>query len=195
MPRHKEFDPDEALGKAMHVFWRKGYEGTSIQDLVEAMGINRFSLYATFGDKHALYLAAVERYRRTVVEERLRQLEQSPDGLAAIRRYFAGVVDFLFGQEHARGCFCTNAAIEMATHDRATAALVAAHQKRMNTAFHQVLLRASQRGEIQKHQDLSELAVFLTSVTQGLAVVGKASLDRAAMQSVVRVALSCLTRS
>ena len=77
MPRPKAFDPDAALHKAMQVFWERGYEATSVDDLVQCMGINRFSLYSTFGGKHQLFVAALERYRDTIVADLVGELEQS----------------------------------------------------------------------------------------------------------------------
>ena len=78
----------------MQVFWERGYEATSVQDLVQGMGINRFSLYSTFGSKHQLFVAALERYRDTIVADLVGELEQSAAGLAAIRQFFTRLVDF-----------------------------------------------------------------------------------------------------
>src|SRR5215831_3253346 len=94
MPRPKAFDPDEALQKAMQVFWERGYAATSVEDLVQRMGINRFSLYSTFGGKHQLFVAALERYRETIVADLVGALEQSAAGRAAIRHFFTRLVDF-----------------------------------------------------------------------------------------------------
>ena len=88
MARPKGFDPAVALDRAAAVFWENGYAATSVQDLVDRMGINRFSLYDTFGDKRALYLAALDHYQRKRGERLIRVLEETPDGLAAIRAYF-----------------------------------------------------------------------------------------------------------
>ena len=74
MPRPKAFDPDAALQQAMQVFWERGYEATSVQDLVQGMGINRFSLYSTFGGKHQLFVTALERYRDTIVADLLARI-------------------------------------------------------------------------------------------------------------------------
>ena len=93
MPRPKAFDPDDVLHKAMQVFWERGYEATSMQDLVDCMGINRFSLYSTFGDKHQLFLAALARYRDKVVARLVDELEWSDAGLAAIRQFFTRLID------------------------------------------------------------------------------------------------------
>src|SRR6266851_1586631 len=88
MPRQKEFDREAALDGAMAAFWTKGYTATSIEDLVTRMGIQRGSLYATFGDKRSLFLSALGRYQRVVTRELLAALEAPGSGLAAIRRFF-----------------------------------------------------------------------------------------------------------
>src|SRR5260370_37968341 len=97
MPRHKEFDQDQALHKAMEVFWSRGYEAASIQDLVRHMGINRQSIYDTFGDKHALYLQALDRYR-AVESRRLIELLERPGSVKkSLRQLFGEVVERALG--------------------------------------------------------------------------------------------------
>src|SRR5882762_5197437 len=97
MARHKEFDRDEALHKAMEVFWSRGYKATSIQDLVKHMGINRQSLYDTFGDKHALYLLALDRYREIEVRKLFDLLERPGSVKKNLRQLFAAVVEGALG--------------------------------------------------------------------------------------------------
>jgi TetR/AcrR family transcriptional repressor of nem operon len=104
MARPKEFDPDQALDRAVELFWRKGYEATSIQDLVEALGINRSSLYGTFGDKHALYLAAIDRYCEDVVAPRVAELDQAASPRAAIRQLFLSLPTRATRRRERRGC-------------------------------------------------------------------------------------------
>src|ERR1051326_3516607 len=112
MARHKEFDREEALQKAMEVFWERGYEATSIQDLVEQMGINRQSLYDTFGDKHALYLAALDHYREVEGGKMFKLLERQGSVKKTLRKLFGGVVECSVGGGHRRGWFLGNAMSE-----------------------------------------------------------------------------------
>src|SRR5712692_608944 len=109
MARHKEFDRDEALQKATEVFWARGYEGTSIQRLVGHMGINRQSLYDTFGDKHALYLQSLDRYCQLESQKAIELLENSASVKKAVRKLFAGVVEGALCDTQRRGCFAGNA--------------------------------------------------------------------------------------
>src|SRR3977135_2157179 len=114
MARHKEFDRAEALHKAMEVFWSRGYEAASIQDLIKHMGINRQSLYDTFGDKHALYLQALDRYREIESRKLLDLLERCGSVKRALRRLFARVVEGSLCAGERRGCFLGNAMSELA---------------------------------------------------------------------------------
>lgn len=110
MPRQKEFDPERVLEKAMGVFWEKGYHATSVRDLVERMGINRFSMYDTFGGKRQLFLAALDRYTRRTRDGMLGALERSDQGLPAIRQYLMSVVDEYSARSGWRGCLMINSA-------------------------------------------------------------------------------------
>src|SRR6201986_4496734 len=114
MARHKEFDRDEALQKAMEVFWSRGYEAASIQDLVEHMGINRQSLYDTFGDKHSLFLQALDRYREVEGRKLFGLLEQSGSVKRALRQGFEVVVEGSLGGGERRWCCVGNATSELA---------------------------------------------------------------------------------
>src|SRR5437879_13191066 len=122
MARHKEFDSDEALNKAMEVFWSRGYEAASIQDLVKNMGINRQSLYDTFGDKHALYLQTLDRYRE-VEGRRMLELLGPPGSVKKTRRLsFEGVIERALCDRPRRGCCMGNAVSESAGRCKETAA-------------------------------------------------------------------------
>lgn len=176
----------------MEVFWRKGYEAASIQDLVEQMGINRFSLYDTFGDKHQLFLAALERYRQKMAYEKLQPIENSQEGLGAIRRYFSDILGWALSEQGRYGCLITNSAVEMAPHDQEAAACIRAHLKRMDAVFYKALLRAREKGEIGKTRNLRDLARFLTSSAQGLGVLAKASPERKELEGTLRTIFAAL---
>jgi TetR/AcrR family transcriptional repressor of nem operon len=195
VPRHKEFDPDQALEKAMQVFWRQGYEATSVDDLVKHMGINRFSLYDTFGDKHQLFLAALDRYRQRVMGERLQVLERSQEGLGAIRRHFEGIAEAACSQAGRLGCLMTNSTVELAPDDKDAAAKIRFTLKGIEEAFYEALQRARRKREIPKSKNLRDLARFLTNSAQGLAVLAKARPARPQLESIVRTTLAALKKS
>ncbi|EWM18325.1 TetR/AcrR family transcriptional regulator [Kutzneria sp. 744] len=119
MVRHKEFDPDTAVADAMDLFWRRGYEATSVQDLVEHTGVGRRSMYDTFGDKHSLYLRALDRYL-TLAEDGFRE-KAAADGLSAIRSLFSLLLES--PADDFRGCLFVNSSTGM----RFLFALLAAH--------------------------------------------------------------------
>ena len=120
MARPREFEREEVVRKALAVFWRQGYQATSVQDLVGATGLNRGSLYGTFGDKHGLFLEAVEYYRTNVTAQRLARLEEPGPARDRIATFFKEVIEFSVGEGRLLGCLMTNAAIERAPHDRDT---------------------------------------------------------------------------
>jgi len=195
MPRPKEFDPEQVLDKALHLFWRKGYEATSVQDLVDTMGINRFSLYDTFGDKHQLYLAALRRYDQQMVGEKLQAFEHSEEGLPAIRRYFDEWIDWAQTRGGCPGCLMTNSAVELALHDTAATAIVRKHLERTEEAFHKALVCARKKGEISKSINLRDTARYLTGNAMGFSVLAKGRPDPKVLKSAIRVIFSHLKKS
>src|SRR5437588_11307568 len=122
MARQKEFNRDEVLHKAMEVFWTRGYERASIQDLVEHMGINRQSIYDTFGDKHPLCLQALDRYREIQSRKVYEVLDRPGSVNRNLRLLFQKVVDKSLSEEGRRGCFVGNAMSELAGRCQETAA-------------------------------------------------------------------------
>jgi TetR/AcrR family transcriptional repressor of nem operon len=194
VPRPREFEREVVLDRAMRAFWSRGYEATSIQHLVERMGIQRGSLYGAFGDKRGLFLAAVEHYDRVMTARLLATLDAPGSGLAAIRRFFRLKVALAQERGRPRGCLVTNTAAELASRDRATAGRIGAALGRIEAAFHRAVVRAQAAGEIDPTRDARALARFLTSSAQGLSVMTKASADRAALDDIVRITLEVLGR-
>jgi TetR/AcrR family transcriptional repressor of nem operon len=192
MARHKEFNRDEVLHKAMEVFWSRGYEATSVQDLVKRMGINRQSLYDTFGDKHALYLQALDRYREVEGRKVLELLERPGSVKKTLRQLFEGVVEKSLCDGQRRGCFMGNATSELAGRCKETAARTCSNMAATEEAFYRVLLRGKKQGELKRVRDPRAFARFLYSSLQGLALTAKASRDRKTLEDVVKVTLSAL---
>ncbi|MFE7594827.1 TetR/AcrR family transcriptional regulator [Kitasatospora sp. NPDC057512] len=172
MARTKEFDPDAALQAALELFWQRGYEATSMADLVERLGIARASLYATFGSKRELYLRALERYCEQSDSARLDELSQPGPALPAVRalvRHYATA-----GEEERRlGCFVTNTAVELAPHDPVASRRVEASFDRLETLLAAALARAAAQGELPAGRDPRALARMLVVLLQGIRVVGK----------------------
>jgi TetR/AcrR family transcriptional repressor of nem operon len=192
MARPKEFERDVVLDRAMRVFWSRGYEATSIQHLVARMGIQRGSLYDTFGDKRALFFAAIDRYHQVVTTKLLAALEAPGSGKDAIRRFFQLKVELALEPGRPRGCLVTNSTAELASRDRGTATRVGAVLATIEAAFHRAVIRAQEAGEIDPARDPRGLARFLTSSAQGLSVMAKAAPDRAFLEDIVQVTLAAL---
>ena len=192
MARHKEFDRDETLHKAMEVFWSRGYEAASIQDLVKHMGINRQSLYDTFGDKHTLYLLALDRYREAEGRKMFELLEQPGPVKKSLRQLFEGTVEKALCDEERRGCFMGNATSELAGRCKETAARTRSNMASMEEALYRALRRGKKEGELKGVRDPRAVSRFLYSSLQGLVLMAKATQDRKTLDDVVKVTLSVL---
>ncbi|HOP06203.1 MAG TPA: TetR/AcrR family transcriptional regulator [candidate division Zixibacteria bacterium] len=188
-PRPKEFNPDKALDAAMKLFWRKGYEATSIQDLVEAMNINRFSLYDTFGDKHQLYMAACDRYRRWMDERMLSSLTEAASGLDGLRSFFNKLEGHYSSRMGRRGCFIVNSIVERAQVDRQIARCSQEFICQLEAALEHCLVMAVEAKEISPSETPHELAQHLAGIVQGIGVVGKAFPDINRVRTMIRFAL------
>jgi TetR/AcrR family transcriptional regulator, transcriptional repressor for nem operon len=192
MARPKEFDRDEVLHKAMEVFWSRGYEAASIQDLVKHMGINRQSLYDTFGDKHTLYLQALDHYREVEGGKLFKLLERPGSVKRALRQLFAGAVAAALGGGQRRGCFMGNATAELAGRCKETAARTCSNMAATEELFYRALVQGKKNGELKGVRDPRAVARFLYSSLQGLVLMAKATQDRQTLEDVVKVTLSVL---
>lgn len=190
MPRTKEFEPQEALDAAMHLFWRKGFGATSMRDLLDAMCIGRGSFYDTFGDKHTLFLAALDRFEDARTSWMDRVLEGA--GVDGIEEVFRRSIEGLLGFEPRRGCLLANTAVELAPHDPEVAGRISRYVRRTEEAFTGALARAQEAGEIPADGDPKVLARFLVSNLHGLRVLARAGADRRTLEDAARVALQTL---
>ncbi|MEZ0091380.1 TetR/AcrR family transcriptional regulator [Streptacidiphilus sp. EB129] len=193
MPRPREFEPDTVLNQVMLRFWERGYQATTVEDLVKATGVKPGSLYSAFpGGKHALFLKALERYSRLVVPQKLGELEAPDASLAEIRGYFDGLVRDLLSPEGRQGCLLVNTAIEKAAVDDEAAAVVRGHLARLERCMTHALENAGRRGEVRAGLDGAGSAKLLVATCQGLMVVGKANPDAALLRAVVDNAFAAL---
>jgi TetR/AcrR family transcriptional regulator, transcriptional repressor for nem operon len=191
MVRTKQFDRHAALDQAMELFWERGYNGTSIQDLVDHLGVNRQSLYDTFGGKDQLYHAALERYRSLAAHPLQKALEREGPVVEVLRRFFADFLDqFLDGNW--KGCFMVNATTELAGQDEGVNRVCAANVRQLETAFAGLIARGQQAGEIDSARAPLPLARFLINTLNGMAVTAKATRDRKVLDQIVEVALAAV---
>ena len=193
MSRSKEFEPEKTLKKAMELFWRKGYLNTSIEELVEHTGVSRYGLYNTFGDKHALFLSALDVYRTEAVSVLLGPMEAPDAALPELRGYFDTLVSIAGTPQGRWGCFGCNTAVELAPFDKAATEKVKALFQRLTLAFRHALSNAQQRAELPESFDVDAYADYLVGVAQGLFVLMRSSTNRGAIQRFISVALVTLT--
>lgn len=191
MARPKAFDTDETLKRAMTVFQAKGFEATSIQDLVERLGINRQSLYDTFGDKQALYLACLEHYRCSTRRPFAECLEGPLPLRKAFGNLFAMAVDRL-RDPAGSPCLMAHAALERATDDPATRACVEQNLAQIFALFEARIRRAQADGELGPGHEPVALARYLQNALHGLQITARSGASRDDLEGVVRVTLSVL---
>ena len=191
MPRAKEFDRTEVLEQAMKVFWQAGYADTSMQDLVEHMGINRFSIYEAFGSKHALFVEALEHYQSKLVWPSFAALESRDSSLADIRRFFDGLLEMSKSERADWGCLLCNTAAELSEDSEAVES-VSRYIERATRAFARALSNAKKRGELPPEFKVRPYARYLVGVILGFSVYIKTIVDRAAVADYVRMALAAI---
>ena len=185
----KQFDRDEVLDLAMVLFWERGYEATSIQDLVEATCVNRGSLYATFGNKKRLFLAVLDQYADKVGKPLMAELED-PDPRRAIERMFESIIRRTSDPSWPRGCLNTNTSLECPNSGDQISRKIAERLGQQESAIYRVLRRAQAKGVLDPAQDARALARFFMGVAQALNVVNKALADPAILRDMVKVAMS-----
>lgn len=189
MPWDKQFDVETVLGRAMDTFWARGYQATSMQDIVKQTGVNRASLYATYGDKHALFLAALRMYDDRQRREMLSTLEATYAPLEAIRRLYLAFAEGVDGKMGSKGCFLTNTALELAAHDRDARAIVARAQEEAEAFFARMVAQGQARGDISGTLDARDTARGLLASMLGLLVLVRSRPERDLLQSVIREVL------
>jgi TetR/AcrR family transcriptional repressor of nem operon len=191
MARPKAFDRDQALHGALAVFQAKGYEGATIQDLLEGMGISRQSLYDTFGDKEALYHEALERYRAENPASITALLEGPLPLRRALTAVFEGAIAHLLSPE-GQPCFLVHAALERAADDPQVATCVQRGFDQNLKRFKARFKRAQAQGELGAHHDPAALALTFQNALNGLQVTARSGARRADLEAIVRVTLSVL---
>ena len=194
MARSKEFDPERALDKAMHLFWRSGYESTSLEALMREMGIAKQSLYDTFGDKRSLYLKALAHYRDQTNREMQGMLNEIP----SVKNGFAKLLYGLASEtreQHERGCLLLSANLQRDTKDAVVRDLLRDNQATVEKIFAEALKRAQKQGELSTKEDLGALARFFVVTIQGMRAMARLKSDRKALEQVAQVALAIFKSS
>ncbi|MEU0402261.1 TetR/AcrR family transcriptional regulator [Streptomyces sp. NPDC006197] len=194
MPDIKHFDPDATLETVVRLFWRQGMASTGIQDIVNATGVNRSSLYSTFGDKQALYLAALRRYLEYRSQPVFERLTEDDRGLPAITEFFTGLIAARCSGEYARwGCMVSNAHAGAENGDPQVRAVLDQHHQRLRDAMHAALVTAEAQGQLARGVDAGSSADLLALLAYGVNVRSRAGADEQALVETVKAALGVLS--
>ncbi|GAA1267199.1 TetR family transcriptional regulator [Planotetraspora silvatica] len=181
-----------ALQAALDLFWERGYEATSMADLVEELGIARASLYSTFGNKRDLYLKALERYLETRNPSPIEILSQPGPALPAVRALVEFYATDAIADTRRRGCMIVNAAAEMLPGDPEVSRLLDTNWSALEAALTSALIRARGEGDLPADRDPRALARFLLVFLQGLRLVSKGSSDAKRLREAAAQALTVL---
>jgi TetR/AcrR family transcriptional repressor of nem operon len=190
MPRTKEFDEDEVLLKAMRLFWDQGYEKTSMNDLVESMGIHRRSLYDTFGDKHQLFLKTIERYNKFLNGHFQSGITRADSAKQAMRFLFDFMIEGY--NDKPPGCLLVNMATELAPWDHEVDVKVGEGFDRMEQLVAGLIRRGQENGEFATTRDAGELAENIHNTMLGLRVLARTSTDREKLHRIADSAIALL---
>ena len=188
MGRPRQFDVDNALTAARDLFWRNGFEGTSMTELTEAMGITKPSLYATYGNKEGLFRKALDSYWANCmafVEEALAE----PTARRVVEHLLYGSADAQTDRARPPGCLVTNAALVCSEASQAIKRELIEWRAAPETALRRRLERALAAGDLPEDADPADLARYVTAVIQGMAVQAASGADRETLHGVVRMAL------
>jgi TetR/AcrR family transcriptional repressor of nem operon len=193
MARTKEFDTEEALEKAIALFWDKGYSACSIRDVVDGLGISRSSIYDTFGDKHQLFLAALKKYQQEGVAAMRKNLGTATDIRQSVKDLFYAVLGPGLDEPLQKGCFMINAGMELAPHDPEIAAIVQANNQETEQIMTAAIQKGQDAGQLSRNLDALSIARFIFITLSGLRVSAASdSADRTKLEAAITVALSVL---
>ncbi|MCM3171861.1 MULTISPECIES: TetR/AcrR family transcriptional regulator [Paenibacillus] len=188
MARSKEFEVNEVLDKAMDIFWKQGYEKTSMSDLVEHMGIHRRSIYDTFEDKHSLFLRAMDRYADKVNAALLAEVKASKTAVEALHSIF----DYMIAETEAMptGCLIVNAAVELASHDNEVDNRSLESFNSVEQMFQRIIEWGQQEGEFSSKLDPKETAEYLHNISVGIRAMARTSTDKEKLNRIVNVSIN-----
>ena len=189
--RPRVFDEEAALGRAAEVFWRHGYEGASLSALTSAMGINRPSLYAAFGNKEQLFQRAFARYHETQVAV-VRAALDRPTAYAAVEAFLRSSADGLTTDDHPAGCLSIQGGLACSPDNTRISEILAAGRAATESALVERLSRAEEEGDLPAGVDARALARFVMALSEGHAVHAAAGASREDLQASVDVALRAL---
>ena len=190
--RPREFDTDRALDAAMHLFWRQGYEATSMQNLLDTMNLSKSSLYQTFGSKHDLFQRCLQHYRNMMTTGLKQELKQAATARSFIEHFYMSLVDRMKDPVNRIGCLVMNSASELAQRDEDIAKAIKQGTESFIKVFYAAVKQAQSEGDIPKDKDAQSLAHYLMSSLAGLNSMAKAGASQTVLNNIVKEILQSL---
>jgi len=192
--RPREFDVDDALDAAMRAFWAKGYEATSLADLMAATGLHKGSLYQTFGDKHSLFIQSLKRYLAAMRSRKNELLRSAPTPLDGMRSVMHGMIDIADDDcSCPMGCMAINSLVELAPHDQAVKEIMADHAARMRASLEETVGNAQLAGQIGKERPPELIAAMLMTFMAGIATTLRGHLGKADAHALLDAQIGALS--
>ncbi|WP_204193835.1 MULTISPECIES: TetR family transcriptional regulator C-terminal domain-containing protein [unclassified Staphylococcus] len=191
MTRNKDFDVESTLLKAMNVFWKYGYEKTSIQTLLDELGIHRKSMYDTFGGKHQLLVASVQRYQQKMNDYLSYEIHRSDSAQAQLKNIFLLVIK---KEEFKKGCLFIKVATELSNHDSELRTMSERNIQKIEDIFFDIIIRGQKSGELSEEKDARILAQYLMNAWTGLRVLVQTTSDMHRLENIVDETLRSLAR-
>lgn len=192
MARPREFNEVTALEAAIECFWQYGYKATSVRDLADRMKISAPSLYNAYGDKHALFVHALEHYLDHSARALIKRLENSLPPKQAIRHFIEEIIEHSVSDRKRRGCFLINSALEVAPHDKELGVFVADRFAEIEAFFYRSIKAAQAEGAVPRDRAAKDLSRLLLGVLLGIRVLARSKPDRTLLEGVARPAFALL---
>lgn len=192
MARKKNFDENEVLEKALMLFWQQGYNATSIQDLVNHLGINRASIYDTWGDKHGLYLETLKHYRKFASSRLLEKLRSDKSAKEIVKDFLYDIVGDSVTDDSRKGCYLSNSATELGNCDQTVHSMFSDNRIKMEAVLNELIKEGQEQGEFSANHSSEAYARFIFNTAGGLRVLAKGDISETELNEVVDVALSAL---
>jgi TetR/AcrR family transcriptional repressor of nem operon len=192
MARSKEFEKEEILDKAVELFSTKGYNGISMQEIVDGLDLNRSSIYDTFGDKRNLFIAALKHYKQKSSKQMQAKIDASTDIKKTLVDIFNVIISESYTEAPQIGCFIVNASIELAQHEKEVSNIAYDNSQVIQGALEKAIKKAQFNKQISSGQSPRALAKFFMNTFNGMRVSARAGSDRKSLEEIAKIAISVL---
>lgn len=192
MARQREFDEKNVIEIATQLFWNKGYNAVSTQDLIDAFGISRSSMYGAYKDKRSLFILALQHYRETASQGMINVLNENKSFKETISQLLTQLIKDTISDNENKGCFIVNTAIELAPHDNEILAIIQENRKNIISALITSIEKGIESGQINSNQKPQSLANYFYNLINGLRVDAKIHKDKNNYEEIIEIAMSVL---